>query len=81
MPNVLFMFQMNVMFTFVLESLIISHAIGVFTSENVVFQNTNEVFINDAEWSVAFVHDLRRFQKQINHIRNDRVHTDEEVKI
>ena len=50
MMNVLFMFHINVMLTFVLGSLIISHALGIFTSENVVFQKTNEVFINDAKW-------------------------------
>ena len=80
MSNVLFMFQINVMFTFVLGALIISHALGIFTSENVVFQRTNEVFINDAKWSVTFVHDLRPFQKLINQIKNDLVHTDEKVK-
>ena len=80
MSNALFMFQINVMFTFVLGSLIISHALGIFTSENVVFQKTNEVFINDAKWSVTFVHDLRPFQKLINQIKNDLVHTDEIVK-
>ena len=80
MSNVLFMFQINVMFTFVLGSLIISHALGICTSENVVFQKTNEVFINDAKWSVTFVHDLRPFQKLINQIKNDLVHTDEIVK-
>ena len=80
MSNVLFMFQINVMFTFVLGSLIISHALGIFTSENVVFQKTNEVFINDAKWSVTSVHDLRPFQKLINQIKNDLVHTDEIVK-
>ena len=80
MSNVLFMFQINEMFTFVLGSLIISHALGIFTSENVVFQKTNEVFINDAKWSVTFVHDLRPFQKLINQIKNDLVHTDEIVK-
>ena len=80
MSNVLFMFQINVMFTFVLGSLIISHALGIFTSENVVFQKTNEVFINDAKWSVTFVHDLRPFHKLINQIKNDLVHTDEIVK-
>ena len=80
MSNVLFMFQINVMFTFVLGSLIISHALGIFTSENVVFQKTNEVFINDAKWSVTFVHDLRPFQKLINQIKYDLVHTDEIVK-
>ena len=45
-----------------------------------MFQKTNEVFINDAKWSVTFVHDLRLFQKLINPIKNDLVHTDEIVK-
>ena len=36
MSIVLFMFQIIVMFTFVLGSLIISHALGIFTSENIV---------------------------------------------
>ena len=45
-----------------------------------MFQKTNEVFINDAKWSVTFVHDLRPFQKLINQIKNDLVHTDEIVK-
>ena len=80
MSNVLVMFQINVLFTFVLGSLIISHALGIFTSENEVFQKTNEVFINDAKWSVTFVHDLGPFQKLINQIKNDLVHTDEIVK-
>ena len=80
MSTVLFMFQINVMFIFVLGSLVISHALGIFTSENVAFQKTNEVFINDAKWSVTFVHDLRPFQKLINQIKNDLVHTDEKVK-
>ena len=52
MSIVLCMFQINVMVTFVLGSLIISHALGIFTSENVVFQKTHEIFINDAKWSV-----------------------------
>ena len=68
------------MLTFILGSLIVSHVYGIFTSENVVFQKTNEVFINDAKWSVTFVHDLRPFEKLINQIKSDLVHTDENVK-
>ena len=72
---------MNVMlFTFILGSLIISHALGLFTSKYVVFQKTNKVFINDASWSVMFVHDLRPFRKLINQIKNDLVRTDEIVR-
>ena len=40
--------------------------LGLFTSENVVFQKTNEVFINDAHWPVTFVNDFRPFQNLIN---------------
>lgn len=63
----------------ILGSLFISHSFGLFTSENVVFQKTNEVFINDAHWSVTFVHDLKPFQNLINEISNDLVRTNEIV--
>ena len=69
---------MNIMmFMFILESLFISHCFGLFTSENVVFQKTNEDFINDAHWYVTFVHDLRPFQHLINKIQSDLKSTDE----
>ena len=72
---------MNVkLIIFILGSLIVSHVFGLFTSENVVFQKTNEVFINDAHWSVIFVHDLRLFQNLISQIKNDLERTDEIVK-
>ena len=72
---------MNVMlFTFILGSLIVSPALGLFTSKNVVFQKTNEVFINDASSSVTFVHDLRPFRKLINQIKNNLVSTNEIVR-
>ena len=58
----------------------ISHVFGLFTSENVVFQKTNEVFINDAHLSVTFVHDLRPFQTLISQIENDLTRTDEIVR-
>ena len=77
---IFYLFQINVMFTFILGSLIISQACGIFTSENVVFQKTNEVFINDAKWSVTFFHDLRPFQNLVNQIKHDLLHTDEIVK-
>ena len=71
-------FQMNIiMFMFILGSLFISHCFGLFTSENVVFQKTNEIFINDAHWYVTFVHDLRPFQHLINQIQFDLKNTDE----
>ena len=66
--------------TFILGSLLVSHVFGLFTSENVVFQKTNEVFINDAHWSVTFVYDLRPFQNLISQIKSDLAHTDEIVK-
>ena len=69
---------MNIMmFMFILGSLFISHCFGLFTSENVVFQKTNEIFINDAHWYVTFVHDLRPFQHLINQIQFDLKNTDE----
>ena len=72
---------MNVkLITFILGSLLVSHVFGLFTSENVVFQKTNEVFINDAHWSVTFVHDLRPFQNLISRIKSDLARTDEIVK-
>ena len=65
-------FQMNiVMFMSILGSMFISHSIGLFTSENIVFQKSNEIFINDAHWYVTFVHDLRPFQHLINQIQSD----------
>ena len=71
-------FQMNIMmFMFILGSLFISHCFGLFTSENVVFQKTNEIFINDAHWYVTFVHDLRPFQHLISQIQYDLKRTDE----
>ena len=72
---------MNVkLITFILGSLLVSHVFGLFTSENVVFQKTNEVFINGAHWSVTFVHDLRPFQNLISQIKSDLARTDEIVK-
>ena len=45
-----------------------------------MFQKTNEVFINDAYWSVTFVHDLRPFQTLISQIENDLMCTVEIVR-
>ena len=65
-------FQMKiVMFMFILGSMFISHSIGLFTSENIVFQKSNKIFINDAHWYVTFVHDLRPFQHLINQVQSD----------
>ena len=72
---------MNVkLVTFILGSLLVSNVFGLFTSENIVFQKTNEVFINDAHWSVTFVHDLTPFKNLINQIKNDLASTDEIIK-
>ena len=72
---------MNVkLITFILGSLLVSYVSGLFTSENVVFQKTNEVFINDAHWSVTFVHDLSPFQNLTSQIKSDLARTDEIVK-
>ena len=64
--------QMNiVMFMFILGLSFIGHSIGLFTSENIVFQKSNEICINDAHWYVTFVHDIRPFQHLINQIQSD----------
>ena len=68
------------LFIVILRSLIITHVLGLFTSENVVLQKTNEVFINDAHWFVTFVRDLRPFQNLISQIKSDLARTDEIVK-
>ena len=69
---------MNVMFlTFILGSMFVGHIFGLFTSENVIFQKTNEVFINDAHWAVTFVHDLKPFKTLINQIKSDLTRTNE----
>ena len=65
------------LFMFILGPLFISHCFGLFTSENVVFQKTNEIFVNDAHWYLTFVHDLRPFQHLINQIQSDLKSTDE----
>ena len=67
--------------TLVLVSVYVSQTFGLFTSENVVFQKTNGVFINDAHWSVTFVHDLRPFEHLIAQIQNDLVRNDKIVKV
>ena len=72
---------MNVwLFTFIFWSLMISGTFGLFTSENVVFQKTNEVFLNDAHWSVTFVHDSKPFSNLISKIKNDLAHVEEILK-
>ena len=69
---------MNVMFlTFILGSMFVGHIFGLFTPENVIFQKTNEVFINDAHWAVTFVHDLKPFKTLINQIKSALTRTDE----
>ena len=45
-----------------------------------VFQKTNKVFINDAHWSVTFVHDLKPFSNLISKIKNDLAHVEEILK-
>ena len=56
---------------------IISQTFELFTVENVVFQKTNDIFINDVHWFVTCVHDLRPFQNLISKIKNDIEHTGE----
>ena len=58
----------------------ISYSYCTFTSENVVFQKTNEIYINDAHWYVTFVHDLRPYNKLIDQIKSDLHNTDNIIK-
>lgn len=61
-------------------SLCIGLSFSLFTSENVIFQKTNEVYINDAHWFITFVHNLRPFKTLINQIKIDLERTDEIIK-
>ena len=65
----------------VLLVMLISYSYGIFTSENVVFQKTNEIYINDAHWFVTFVHDLRPYDQFIDKINNDLKYTDKIMKV
>ena len=65
----------------VLLVMLISYSFGIFTSENVVFQKTNEIYINDAHWFVTFVHDLRPYNQFIDQIKNDLKYTDKIMKV
>ena len=40
-------------------------------SENVIFQNTNEIYTNDAHWYITFVRDIKPFQGLVNKIKDD----------
>ena len=60
--------------------MLISYSFGMFTSENVVFQKTNEIYINDAHWFVTFVHDLRPYNQFIDQIKIDINYTDRIIK-
>ena len=58
----------------------ISYSYCTFTSENVVFQKTNEIYINDAHWYVTFVYGLRPYNKLIDQIKSDLHNTDNIIK-
>ena len=58
----------------------ISGTFGLFTSEIIVLQKTNEVLINDAHWSVTFVNGLKSFYYLISKIKNDLAHVEEILK-
>ena len=60
-----------------------SHKISnsLVVSESVIFQKTNEIYQNDAQWCVTFVHDLEPYQKLINKIRADVDRTNEIVQV
>ena len=68
---------MNARYVAFIVSLCIGLSCALFTSENVIFQKTNEIYINDAYWFVTFIHDLRPFKNLINQIEVDLESTDE----
>lgn len=72
---------MKLKFCCILFSCLITLSSGYFTSESVIFQKTNEVFTNDAQWYVTFVHDLRPFQGLISKIKHDLGHTNEIISV
>ena len=59
------------MYCFICSSCLINISNSLVVSESVIFQKTNEIYQNDAQWFVTFVHDLEPYQKLINKIRAD----------
>lgn len=49
----------------------LSYASGLVTYENVVFHKTNEIYTNNAQWTITFVHDLRPYEIFIERINKD----------
>lgn len=67
-----FLFQIQLKYCiFCLISWLISSSDGLLTSENVIFQKTNEIYTNNAQWYVTFVHDLKPYQGFVNKIKHD----------
>ena len=76
-----FVLQIILMCCFTCSSCLINISNGLVVSENVIFQKTNEIYQNDAQWFVTFVHDLEPYQKLINKIRADVDRTNEIVHV
>lgn len=49
----------------------LSYTSALVVHENVVLHKTNEIYANNAHWTVTFVHDLRPYETFINKIEND----------
>ncbi len=49
----------------------ISHACGLVTYENVVFEKSNSIYTNNARWLLTFVHDLEPYERFIDTIGSD----------
>ena len=69
------------MYCFICSSCLINISNSLVVSESVIFQKTNEIYQNDAQWFVTFVHDLEPYQKLINKIRADVDRTNEIVHV
>ena len=66
---VVYIYLLMDVWLFTFRLLVINETSRLFTSKNVVFQKTNEVFINDIHWFVICIHDLRSFGNLISKIK------------
>lgn len=71
-------FQMKFIYCLIcLISWLIGSSNGLLISENVIFQKKNEIYTNNAQWYVTFVHDLKPYQSFIEKIKSDIKNTNE----
>ena len=49
----------------------LSYTSGLVINENVIFHQTDEVYANNTQLKVTFVHDLRPYKTYVNKIKDD----------